>query len=313
MMVSRMRNDVHKHDTCTFKGVVQRGDGAEVPFYIPNLDMDIMKGTIKFLHTKVEERSNNGTWGRTDSLSAVDKMIANAYENNKKKPSDNIIIDSKYNVISFDIIDNDIKKYFYDKKYDSHDVKCHRLQDKPIRGVVAPTNNHVGKNNQNKTERDAVRGKEATNHQQEADMSGNITKTELEALLRANKSEVDVVAANIQKEMAEWREQQNAQMTEVNKTLSILNVKMDERFENQKQSSTRIQWMVGVAIAAAALVPAYFGMVKSEPAPMQQPTIVYVQQPAPAVQATQPQVQPAPQPVPQEPTPEPQKAPATKQ
>lgn len=152
-----------------------------------------------------------------------------------------------------------------------------------------------------------------TQKQQEADMSGNITKTELEALLRANKSEVDVVAANIQKEMAEWREQQNAQMTEVNKTLSILNVKMDERFENQKQSSTRIQWMVGVAIAAAALVPAYFGMVKSEPAPMQQPTIVYVQQPAPAVQATPPQVQPAPQPVPQEPTPEPQKAPATKQ
>lgn len=147
------------------------------------------------------------------------------------------------------------------------------------------------------------------NNQQEADMSGNITKTELEALLRANKSEVDVVAANIQKEMAEWREQQNAQMTEVNKTLSILNVKMDERFENQKQSSTRIQWMVGVAIAAAALVPAYFGMVKSEPAPMQQPTIVYVQQPAPAVQAASPQVQPAPQ----APTSEPQKAPATKQ
>lgn len=144
--------------------------------------------------------------------------------------------------------------------------------------------------------------------QQEADMS-SISKTELEAILRANKSEVDVVAANIQKEMAEWREQQNAQMTEVNKTLSILNVKMDERFENQKQSSTRIQWMVGVAIAAAALVPAYFGMVKSEPAPMQQPTIVYVQQPAPAVQAASPQVRPAPQ----EPTSEPQKAPTTKQ
>lgn len=149
--------------------------------------------------------------------------------------------------------------------------------------------------------------------QQEADMSGNITKTELEALLRANKSEVDVVAANIQKEMAEWREQQNAQMTEVNKTLSILNVKMDERFENQKQSSTRIQWMVGVAIAAAALVPAYFGMVKSDPAPAQQPTVVYVQQPVPAVQATPPQVQSIPQQEPQAPTPETQRAPATKQ
>lgn len=68
-------------------------------------------------------------------------------------------------------------------------------------------------------------------NQQEADMSGNITKTELEALLRANKSEVDVVAANIQKEMAEWREQQNTQMSQLNATLTAMSAKVDSRFE----------------------------------------------------------------------------------
>ncbi|MEY0255584.1 hypothetical protein AB7X32_17610 [Morganella morganii] len=67
--------------------------------------------------------------------------------------------------------------------------------------------------------------------QQEADMSGNITKTEFEALLRANKSEVDVVAANIQKEMAEWREQQNTQMSQLNATLTAMSAKVDSRFE----------------------------------------------------------------------------------
>lgn len=67
--------------------------------------------------------------------------------------------------------------------------------------------------------------------QQEADMSGNITKTELEAILRANKSEVDVVAANIQKEMAEWREQQNTQMSQLNAALTAMSAKVDSRFE----------------------------------------------------------------------------------
>ncbi len=102
-------------------------------------------------------------------------------------------------------------------------------------------------------------------------------------------------------------------ISEIKKDVALISQKIDIHFDAQKKAASRIQWMVGIVIAAAALVPAYFGMVKSEPAPMQQPTIVYVQQPAPAVQATQPQVQPAPQPVPQEPTPEPQKAPATKQ
>lgn len=50
---------------------------------------------------------------------------------------------------------------------------------------------------------------------------------------------------------------------------ALIAQKMDNHFENQRQSANRIQWMVGIAIALAALVPAYFGMVKSEP-PQQQ-------------------------------------------
>ncbi|HEM8199890.1 TPA: hypothetical protein U2M28_003955 [Providencia stuartii] len=107
----------------------------------------------------------------------------------------------------------------------------------------------------------------------------NITKAELDALLKANKAEVEVVAANIQKEMAEWREHQNEQMSKVVTALSTLDVKLDERYENQKLSTTRTQWLVGIAIAVAALVPAFIGIFKADTP--QQPTVIYVQQPAP--------------------------------
>ena len=50
---------------------------------------------------------------------------------------------------------------------------------------------------------------------------------------------------------------------------ALIAQKMDSHFENQRQSANRIQWMVGIAIALAALVPAYFGMVKSDPTQQQ--------------------------------------------
>lgn len=109
----------------------------------------------------------------------------------------------------------------------------------------------------------------------------NITKTELDALLKANKAEVDVVAANMREEMAKWREEQNSQMRKIITTLSVLDVKLDERYENQKTSTTRTQWLVGIAIAVAALVPAFVGIFKSEPVQQPQPTVIYVQQPSP--------------------------------
>ncbi|MCW2255712.1 hypothetical protein M2263_001803 [Providencia alcalifaciens] len=108
----------------------------------------------------------------------------------------------------------------------------------------------------------------------------NITKTEIDALLKANKAEVDVVAANMREEMAKWREEQNAQMSRVITTLSVLDVKLDERYENQKTSTTRTQWLIGIAIAVAALAPALIGIFKTDPVQQLQPTVIYVQQPA---------------------------------
>lgn len=299
-MVSRMMNENKKNATCLFTGTVRRDDGDSVSFSLPNIKESDIKETIDYLHTKVmgENYKNKSTFVGVTGDTGFDEK-----EGWAKSPEEAAKIAKKYISNINRVIEAKDGKIFAIKLPDGRVIYKKSVVVRGREGALK------GKQDiQSEKPAQPVEIKNQSN-KQEADMSGNITKTELEALLRANKSEVDVVAANIQKEMAEWREQQNAQMTEVNKTLSILNVKMDERFENQKQSSTRIQWMVGVAIAAAALVPAYFGMVKSEPAPMQQPTIVYVQQPAPAVQAASPQVQPAPQ----EPTSEPQKAPATKQ
>lgn len=59
-----------------------------------------------------------------------------------------------------------------------------------------------------------------------------------------------------------WREEQNAQMNKVITTLSVLDVKLDERYENQKTASTRTQWLIGLAIAVAAIIPAVIAFVQ---------------------------------------------------
>lgn len=59
-----------------------------------------------------------------------------------------------------------------------------------------------------------------------------------------------------------WREEQSAQMNKVITTLSVLDVKLDERYENQKTASTRTQWLIGLAIAVAAIIPAVIALVK---------------------------------------------------
>lgn len=161
-----------------------------------------------------------------------------------------------------------------------------------------------------------------TQKQQEADMSGNITKAELEALLRANKSEVDVVAAEMKKDIAEFKSFQAQQFATLNSTLGDIKGQVASnnaeltavkgQIDGMKTSYASIQWMVGAILMVLALILA-LPQIQSYLKSSEQPVSVQVQQPAPAVQATPSQAQPAPQPVPQEPTPEPQKAPATKQ
>lgn len=89
-----------------------------------------------------------------------------------------------------------------------------------------------------------------------------ISREELDAKLAQNKAEVQAIASGMREEMAHWREEQNAQMNKVITTLSVLDVKLDERYENQKTASTRTQWLIGLAIAVAAIIPAVIALVK---------------------------------------------------
>ncbi|MDE1486494.1 hypothetical protein KKI90_21290 [Xenorhabdus bovienii] len=132
----------------------------------------------------------------------------------------------------------------------------------------------------------------------------DFTKTELEALLRANKAEVDVVAAGMREEMAKWREEQNTQMANLNATLASISVKMDANNTAitgqingintaisgintaisgiQSGISTRLT-IFSVVIAVMLAITGWWLSSKSTPAPQQQtqPTIIYVQQPPP--------------------------------
>ncbi|MEY1032661.1 hypothetical protein [Providencia stuartii] len=90
----------------------------------------------------------------------------------------------------------------------------------------------------------------------------NMTREELDAKLAQNKAEVQAIASGMREEMAHWREEQNAQMGKIITTLSVLDVKLDERYENQKTASTRTQWMIGIAIAVAAIIPAVIALLK---------------------------------------------------
>ncbi|MQC08097.1 hypothetical protein [Morganella morganii] len=90
----------------------------------------------------------------------------------------------------------------------------------------------------------------------------DMTREELDAKLAQNKAEVQAIASGMREEMAHWREEQNAQMNKVITTLSVLDVKLDERYENQKTASTRTQWLIGLAIAVAAIIPAVIALVK---------------------------------------------------
>ncbi|QWJ92890.1 hypothetical protein KM147_06265 [Providencia rettgeri] len=98
-------------------------------------------------------------------------------------------------------------------------------------------------------------------HQKEADTM-TISREELDAKLAQNKAEVQAIASGMREEMAHWREEQNAQMGKIITTLSVLDVKLDERYENQKTASTRTQWMIGIAIAVAAIIPAVIALLK---------------------------------------------------
>lgn len=143
------------------------------------------------------------------------------------------------------------------------------------------------------------------------DMS-NISKTELEALLRANKSEVDVVAAEMKTDIAEFKAFQAQQFATLNSTLveikgQISNTNAEVtavkgQIEGMKTSYTSIQWMVGAILMVLALIlalPQVQGYLK----PSEQANASQVQPQAESGNAHKPaSAVPQSEPVPQQPS-----------
>ncbi|MDE9557660.1 hypothetical protein KKJ06_20120 [Xenorhabdus bovienii] len=110
-----------------------------------------------------------------------------------------------------------------------------------------------GRNHENNREYLESRNKE--------DHMSGFTKTELEALLRANKAEVDVVAATMKKDMAEWREQQNTQLANISTAIQSLSAKVDGKIDSVegkidglKSSISTTQWTTSIGLALVTII-----------------------------------------------------------
>ncbi|EAQ1663870.1 hypothetical protein KC768_004706 [Salmonella enterica] len=101
--------------------------------------------------------------------------------------------------------------------------------------------------------------------------SVEITREELDAKLAQNKAEVDVIASEMRREMAEFRAFQarqfstmntsiseiKSQISDVNGKFSGLNGKIDglnAQIDGLKTTSTTLQWMVGAILALLAVI-----------------------------------------------------------
>lgn len=91
----------------------------------------------------------------------------------------------------------------------------------------------------------------------------SLTREELDAKLGQNKAEVDSLASAMRADMAQWREQNNTQMSAIQAQLSSLNSKIDGKFEGMegkvdgvKSSLSTMQWMVGTILAMIGIVAA---------------------------------------------------------
>ncbi|CDH06179.1 hypothetical protein XBO1_2160004 [Xenorhabdus bovienii str. oregonense] len=130
---------------------------------------------------------------------------------------------------------------------------------------------------------------------EEEHMSASLSKTELEALLRVNKAEVDVVAATMKKDMAEWREQQNTQLANINSAIQSLSAKVDGKIDSVegkidglKSSISTTQWTTSIGLALvtiimSAVVLASSWIISSKGATsLSQPTEIHSQQAEPS-------------------------------
>ncbi|PHM57021.1 hypothetical protein [Xenorhabdus sp. KK7.4] len=91
----------------------------------------------------------------------------------------------------------------------------------------------------------------------EEHMSTGLSKTELEALLRANKAEVDVVAATMKQEMTEWKGQQTTLFANLNISLAKIDGKLDAvegKIDGLKTSLTTTQWATSIGLTLVTII-----------------------------------------------------------
>ncbi|MBI6547281.1 hypothetical protein [Xenorhabdus lircayensis] len=104
----------------------------------------------------------------------------------------------------------------------------------------------------------------------EEEHMSDFTKTELESLLKVNKSEVDVAVATVKKDIAEWREQQNTQMANLNATIQAMSSKIDGKLEavegkidGIKTSITTIKWTTSIGLTLVTIIMSAVVLVSS--------------------------------------------------
>lgn len=146
----------------------------------------------------------------------------------------------------------------------------------------------------------------------------DISREELDARLAQSKAETELIATNMRREMAEWREQQNSQMSQLNLAIATISSKIDGKmdsvdgdvkaingkFEGIQGQITGINTAIsgiqagisirlaifGAVIAVIVALPSIFSAFKDSPTPQQavsQPIVIQI----PQQQATPPQVQ----------------------
>ncbi|WP_336995779.1 hypothetical protein [Leclercia sp. UBA7405] len=139
----------------------------------------------------------------------------------------------------------------------------------------------------------------------------SVTREELDAKLDKNKAEFEAIAAKMQRDMAEWREHQNFQISQLNNSISALSAKIDGKLDSvdgdikaingnfsglqgqmtgintaisgiQSGISTRLA-IFGTIIALIVAIPGVISSVNSfkpaQPTSSSQPIVIQVPQP----------------------------------
>lgn len=147
----------------------------------------------------------------------------------------------------------------------------------------------------------------------------SISREELDAKLNSNKAELEAIAARVQRDMAEWREQQNHQMSLLSSAISNISSKIDGKLDSvdgdvkainghfagiqgqitgintaisgiQSGISSRLV-IFGVIIAVLVAVPGLFSAFKDSPQPPPvSPIIIQVPQASPHISEVQPNI-----------------------